>query len=83
MGLWAMAEHRAPRVVEAAYEETRNRLLSSPLLAGLGESAPGLRRRLSRGAPPPPGWRAARAAHQEKSRGRGGTVRALPHRSPS
>jgi NTE family protein len=36
MGLWAMAEHRAPRVVEAAYEETRSRLRSSPFLAGLG-----------------------------------------------
>jgi NTE family protein len=40
MGLWAMAEHRGPRVVEAAYEETRKRLLSSPFLAGLGASGP-------------------------------------------
>jgi NTE family protein len=40
MGLWAMAEHRAPRVVEAAYEETRSRVLSSPFLAGLGQSHP-------------------------------------------
>jgi NTE family protein len=40
MGLWAMAEHRAPRVVEAAYEETRSRVLSSPLLVGLGGSHP-------------------------------------------
>jgi hypothetical protein len=40
MGLWAMAEHRAPRVVEAAYEETRSRVLSSPLLAALGGSHP-------------------------------------------
>jgi NTE family protein len=40
MGLWAMAEHRAPRVVEAAYEETRNRVLSSPFLAGLGDAHP-------------------------------------------
>jgi NTE family protein len=36
MGLWAMAEHRAPRVVEAAYEETRSRLLADPFLARLG-----------------------------------------------
>jgi NTE family protein len=40
MGLWAMAEHRAPRVVEAAYEETRSRILSSPFLTGLGGSHP-------------------------------------------
>jgi hypothetical protein len=40
MGLWAMAEQRAPQVVEAAYEETRNRLFSNPLPAGLGESHP-------------------------------------------
>jgi len=40
MGLWAMAEHRAPRVVEAAYEETRSRILSSPFLAGLGGARP-------------------------------------------
>jgi NTE family protein len=40
MGLWAMAEHRGPRVVEAAYEETRARVLSSPMLAGLGQSGP-------------------------------------------
>jgi hypothetical protein len=38
--LWAMAEHRGPRVVEAAYEETRARVLSSPTLAGLGQSGP-------------------------------------------
>jgi NTE family protein len=37
MGLWAMAEDRAPRVVEAAYEETRKRVLSSPLLMSLGQ----------------------------------------------
>jgi NTE family protein len=36
MGLWAMAEHRAPKVVAAAYEETRNRVHASPFLAGLG-----------------------------------------------
>ena len=35
MGFWAMAEHRAPRVVEAAYEETQKRLLSVPSLAAL------------------------------------------------
>jgi NTE family protein len=40
MGLWAMAEHRAPRVVEAAYEETRNRILASPSLAALGRPQP-------------------------------------------
>jgi NTE family protein len=40
MGLWAMAEHRGPRVVEAAYEETRQRLHSGLFLAGLGESGP-------------------------------------------
>jgi NTE family protein len=40
MGLWAMAEHRAPKVVEAAYEETRRRVHASPFLAGLGESHP-------------------------------------------
>jgi NTE family protein len=36
MGLWAMAEHRAPAVVEAAYHETRNRILSDPQLSSLG-----------------------------------------------
>ena len=40
MGLWAMAEHRAPRVVEAAYEETRSRVLSDPFLSGLGAAPP-------------------------------------------
>ncbi len=35
MGFWAMAEHRAPRVIEAAYEETRKRILSSPFLTAL------------------------------------------------
>jgi NTE family protein len=40
MGLWAMAEHRAPRVVEAAYEETRERVLSGPLPGGLGLAVP-------------------------------------------
>jgi NTE family protein len=37
MGLRAMAEDRSPRVIEAAYEETRRRVLSSPFLATLGE----------------------------------------------
>ncbi len=32
MGFWAMAENRAPRVIEAAYEETRERVLSSTVL---------------------------------------------------
>jgi NTE family protein len=40
MGLWAMAEHRAPRVVEAAYEETRERLLSGPFPAGISGAEP-------------------------------------------
>jgi NTE family protein len=37
MGLRAMAEDRGPRVIEAAYEETRKRILSTPFLADLGE----------------------------------------------
>jgi hypothetical protein len=37
MGLRAMAEDRSPRVIEAAYEETRKRLLASPFLATLGD----------------------------------------------
>ena len=36
MGLRAMAEDRGPRVIEAAYEETRERILATPLLASLG-----------------------------------------------
>jgi NTE family protein len=40
MGLWAMAEDRAPRVIEAAYEETRKRILSSPFLMSLSEPGP-------------------------------------------
>jgi NTE family protein len=40
MGLKAMAEDRGPRVIEAAYEETRRRILSTPLLASLGEPLP-------------------------------------------
>ncbi len=35
MGFWAMAENRAPRVIEAAYEETRKRILSDSALASL------------------------------------------------
>jgi NTE family protein len=31
MGFWAMSENRAPRVIEAAYEETRERVLANPL----------------------------------------------------
>jgi hypothetical protein len=34
-----MAEDRSPRVIEAAYEETRERIQGSPLLASLGQSA--------------------------------------------
>jgi NTE family protein len=40
MGLRAMAEDRAPRVIEAAYEETRLRALAAPFLASLGEPTP-------------------------------------------
>jgi NTE family protein len=36
MGLRAMAEDRGPRVIEAAYEETRERILCTPALATLG-----------------------------------------------
>jgi NTE family protein len=36
MGLRAMAEDRGPRVIEAAYEETREHMLSTPELASLG-----------------------------------------------
>jgi len=39
MGLRAMAEDRGPRVIEAAYEETRKRVLSTPFLANLGRRA--------------------------------------------
>jgi NTE family protein len=37
MGLRAMDEDRGPAVIEAAYEETRRRILATPLLASLGE----------------------------------------------
>ncbi len=37
MGLRAMAEDRGPAVIEAAYEETRERIRNTPLLATLGE----------------------------------------------
>jgi NTE family protein len=36
MGLRAMAEGRSPQVIEAAYGETRERILTTPLLASLG-----------------------------------------------
>jgi NTE family protein len=39
MGLRAMAEDRGPRVIEAAYEETRKRVLDIPFLASLGHKA--------------------------------------------
>jgi NTE family protein len=39
MGLRAMAEDRGPRVIEAAYEETRALILATPLLASLGRPA--------------------------------------------
>jgi NTE family protein len=38
MGLKAMAEDRAPRVIEAAYEETRRLVRATPFLAALGGS---------------------------------------------
>ena len=41
MGLRAMAEDRSHRVIEAAYEETRRRILSTPFLATMAEPAPG------------------------------------------
>ena len=44
MGLRAMAEDRSPRVIEAAYEETRRRSSPRPFLASLGGPHP----------PPPP-----------------------------
>jgi NTE family protein len=37
MGLRAMAEDRGPRVIEAAYEETRRRVRETPFLASLGQ----------------------------------------------
>ncbi len=37
MGLRAMDEDRGPAVIESAYEETRRRVLATPLLASLGE----------------------------------------------
>jgi NTE family protein len=40
MGMWAMADNRAPQVIEAAYEETRRRILSGPFLAAIGTAAP-------------------------------------------
>jgi NTE family protein len=39
MGLRAMAEDRAPEVIEAAYEETRELILATPLLGSLGGPA--------------------------------------------
>ena len=40
MGLRAMAEDRGPTVIEAAYEETRRRILATPFLASMGETLP-------------------------------------------
>ncbi len=37
MGLRAMAEDRSPQVIEAAYEETRKRIPTTPFLASLGD----------------------------------------------
>ncbi len=39
MGVWSMAEDRGPRVIEAAYEETRLRIEAAPFLGSLGTSA--------------------------------------------
>jgi NTE family protein len=39
MGLRAMAEDRSPRVIEAAYAETAERIASTPYLATLGVPA--------------------------------------------
>ena len=50
MGLRAMAEDRAPRVIEAAYEETRRRVQASPFLADVWAS----RGRCDRGCRPTP-----------------------------
>ncbi len=51
MGLRAMAEDRAPRVIEAAYEETCDMILTTPALASLGQSPRRRQRRLNpRGA---------------------------------
>ena len=49
MGLRAMAEDRGPRVIEAAYEETRERILATPLLASLGGPPAAAERRLTAG----------------------------------
>jgi hypothetical protein len=35
-----MAEDRSPRIIEAAYEETRRRIGESPFLATLGRAGP-------------------------------------------
>jgi NTE family protein len=40
MGLRAMAEDRSPRIIEAAFEETRRRIGESPFLATLGRPGP-------------------------------------------
>ena len=47
MGLRAMAEDRSPRVIEAAYEETRERIQATPLLASLGAARGRRDRRLT------------------------------------
>ena len=44
MGLRAMAEDRSPRVIEAAYEETADRILDTPVPGLAGQPSP----------PPPP-----------------------------
>lgn len=38
MGLRAMAEDRGPRVIAAAYEETKRRILDTPFLADMGKT---------------------------------------------
>lgn len=40
MGVWAMAERRCRQVIEAAYEETRRRILSNSSLSAIGSARP-------------------------------------------
>ena len=52
MGLWAMAEHRAPAGGRGGLRRDPEPALLQPAPGRSGRVAPGLRRRLSRGAPP-------------------------------
>ena len=49
MGLRAMAEDRSPQVIEAAYEETRKRILTTPVPRLVGRSTRRRHRRLTPG----------------------------------